>query len=148
MPDTALHPVNAELVAVAWLKGVAGLPVDNVATTLPGPNDAFARHGFVTATVISGVPNMDTPMQNSRVQIDCWAYNKDSQKVPWGKAMTLAAYVERATEGRGRRVQTPPQFEDAHVHSVIVLTEPRRVPDDQAYAHYSMDVRIHWTRRT
>lgn len=142
-------PPNAELVAVHWLKGVPGINPSLVATTLPTPNDSFAASGFVQATVIGGVPRNETPMQSTAVQVDCWAYNANSPKAPWGKAITLASYIKLDIEERNpaRTLDLPASFDDAHVHSVIVDLDPRRVPDDESFARYSMDIRIFWTRR-
>ena len=142
-------PPNAELVAVYWLKGVTGLNADLVATTLPAPNDSFAASGFVQATVVGGVPNNHTPMQSTAVQVDCWAYNANSNKAPWGKAATLAAYIKQDIEERNpaRLLDLPANFDNAFVHSVIVDLDPRRVPDDESFARYSLDLRLFWTRR-
>lgn len=139
-------PVNAELVAIHWLKGIEGLPTDKIAAITPEPSK-YATTGFVRATVVGGVPNAYTFMQNSLVQIDCFAYNANSDKAPWGKANTLAETIKRAIESPARDVTTPGEFEDAHVHEVIVVTDPRRVPDEDGVARFQMDVRMHWTRR-
>lgn len=144
-------PPNGELVAVHWIKGIEGIEPSAVATTLPGIDNAtFAAHGWIQATAVGGVPDGDTPMQASRIQIDAWAFNKNSGKVPWGKAMTLAMFVkgevDRGTMEHRRVVSMPDNFDDAYVHSVVVEIDPRRLPDE-AYARYSMDLIIYWTRR-
>lgn len=142
-------PPNSELVAVGWLKTVSGLQPDLVATTVPEPNDRFAEYGFVQVSAgIGGDPDNYTSMQGPVLQIDCWAYQAGSKKVPWGKAATLASHIKAAIEGKrhGTRVVTPAAFDDAFVHSVVTNRDMRRVPDDEAYARYSLDIRIYWTR--
>lgn len=142
-------PPNSELVAVHWLKGVAGLPPSNVSTTLPGADNAsFAASGWVQATSVGGVPDAYTGMQASRIQVDLWAFNANSNKVPWGRAMTLASYIKLAIDGAdpARLVVTPEAFDNAWVHMVKVATDPRRLPDE-AFARYSMDITVNWTRR-
>lgn len=142
----AEYPANGEIVAVHWLKGVAGINPDLVNTTLPQPNDSFAASGFVQATQVAGTEDIYTFMQESVIQVDCWAYTANSNKPPWGKAMTLAERIKRDAETGARLVVTPSQFEDALVRQVTCSTLPRRFPDP-AYARYMMDLRIYWTRK-
>lgn len=143
----AFHP-NSELVMVEWLKGVAGMPTDKIATTLPSDNAAISASGFVTVQAIAGVPDMDTFMQNSLVQIDAWGYNENSNKMPWGKTYNLMMLIKEGTKGAARDITTPSAFNDAHVYEVRATQDPRRIPNDPAFARYSMDVIVHWTELT
>ena len=144
-------PPNTELVAVAWLKTVAGLNPNLIATTVPKPNPEFAQHGFVQVTAgLGGEANSYTGMQGPIVQIDLWAYQEGSKKVPWGKAATLGAHIKAAVEGvvtHNQLVETPEAFDDARVHSVITHMDLRRIPGDEAMARYMLELRLFWTRQ-
>lgn len=138
----AYHP-NPELVALYWLKGIYGIPADKVATQLPAA-DVVEDEGFITVTSVGGIPDMDTFMQGSRIQIDCWGWNADSNKLPWGKTYNLAMLIKEGVKDPARKVETPASFSDALVRQVIVQNDPRRIPDD-AFAHVMFDVIIYWT---
>lgn len=139
---------NPELVAISWLKLVDGLPVNQIGTTLPSDNTTFTASGFVQVTAIGGVPDKDTFMQTSRIQIDVWAYNTNSSKPPWGKAMHLAMTIKKGIESAPREVELPDGYNDAYVHQVIVMIDPRRILGDEAnLARYSFDVEFYWAER-
>lgn len=139
---------TSEQVAVAWLKTIDGVPVNGVATTLPGDNSTWAASGFVTVTTVGGSPGVDTPLSHPVVQVDCWACNVNSQKPPWGKAGSLASLIKHACY----RDPFPQvvldlgaQFHQAMVQAVYAVTEPRRLTDDPAdFARVSMDLLVHW----
>lgn len=149
----SLYYPNPELVTVGWIKTVPGIPTDIVATTIPSvDNDNFHDHGFVQVTAVGGTPNQDTFMQNSTVQIDTWAFNRNSTKVPWGKAFNLAMLLKEGLKDAARDIITPNQYHNAHVHEVRVLIDPRRMsgdfPGDEAhFARYSFDIQVHWSLR-
>lgn len=144
-------PPNTELVSVAWLKTVPGINPNLVATTVPSPNDEFARDGFVQVTAgVGGDADSYTGMQGPIVQVDLWAYNANSQKAPWGKAATLGAHIKAAIEGvvtHNQLVETPEAFDDARVHSVTTHMDLRRIPNDEAMARYMLELRVFWTRQ-
>lgn len=140
-----LRPTT-DLVAVAWLKGVPGIPVDSVATTLPSDSSVWAASGFVQVAAVGGSPNPHLPTRMPVVAVDCWACAPGSGKPPWGKANTLAELVRDGTAGAsGRVVELPVGGLSARVLEAWPLTEPRRVPnDDASYARYGLDLALRW----
>jgi hypothetical protein len=149
-------PPNSELVAVAWLAGVSGLGSSQVATKLPVDTSVWADDGFVTVGggdgtgggVIGGAPNRYMPLRNPVVSVHCWAVRPGSSRPPWGKAAALAELVVAGTydETRMRRALTLPDgYYLARVNEAYPLTEPRRIPGDpSAYAHFQLDLQLHW----
>lgn len=148
-----LNP-NDELVAVAWLKGIPGLPTNSINTTLPRDNTTWAASGFVQVPwVVGGTPDFEIPMRRSIVQINFWAVNLNGAKPPWGKAAHLAQTTLEATwkmENESTSTQRTVTmhvsgYKQAHVHSAYFLVEPRRIPNDDArFALYTGDMQIHW----
>lgn len=136
---------TAELVAIHWLKGVSGLPRDLINTTVPDRSDSFAEHGFVQVTATGGTRDNETTMRASAVQIDTWAYNPNSQKVPWGKANQLAEVIGAASLHGARRVTLPAGFQDALVRQVLMTVEPVRMGGESDYARYTTDITVFWT---
>ena len=136
---------TAELVAIHWIKGVPGVPSDLVNSTVPERSDAFAKSGFVQVQSAGGDRDIDTSMRNSNIQVDTWAYNTDSQKVPWGKANQLSELVLAGTLQPARRVVLPDAFDDALVRTVFPIGEPQRIPDEGDFARYSMNLTVVWT---
>lgn len=140
---------TSDLVAVGWLKAVAGLPAGGVATTLPGDATTWADEGFVQAQTITGAADVDLPAwRRPLVQVDCWANAGTSNKPPWNKAARLVELVRAATEGvTGRVVDLGVNYTGARVLSVYLETEPRRVEDDPAgYARFTFDLHVDWVR--
>ena len=139
---------NNELVAVAWLQSVDGIPAGKVATSLPKDVAAFSD-GFLTVAVAGGSPNPDVPMRRPVMQVDTWVSASGSSNPRWGRANDLAELVRVAVydlEGEPRRVDLPSQYDDARVHAAYLLTEPRRVEGDPArHARYTFDMQFHWT---
>lgn len=138
---------TTELVAIAWLKGVEGLPSEQIGTTLPA-NETAWPNGFVQVMTVGGSPDMYIPARRPVVSVDFWAGNANGNKAPWGKANALAELVRDACyeDDSSRVVEiSVGEYDDARVMSVYLLTEPRRIPEDAAgYAHYQMDVQFHW----
>lgn len=137
---------NTELVAIAWLRGMGLL---NVGTTLPGDESKWADEGFVQVTTVGGAPDVDIPARRPVVQIDFWAANSNSAKVPWGRANHLAERVYDATfidsVSTMVTLETGANYRQARLMSAYALTEPRRVNDDPSgYARYLMDVQLNW----
>lgn len=140
---------TSDLVAVAWLKAVAGINPASVATTLPSDASTWADEGFVQAQTITGVTDADLPQwRRPLVQVDCWANAGTSNKPPWNKAARLAELVRAATEGpTGRIVDLGASYLGARVLSVYLSSEPRRVEDDPAgYARFTFDLHVDWAR--
>ena len=145
-PTLTVRP-TPDLVAVAWLKGVAGIPSGSVATTLPSDNTTWAASGFVQVTVVGGSPEPHMPLRVPVLSVDCWAVNPGSGRPPWGKAATLAELVRDGTLAAdvGRTVTLPVGGLTARVLSVYALSEARRILDDDgSYARFSLDVALAW----
>jgi len=139
---------NVELLMVAWLRSLPGIPPDGVATSLPGDPAAWAALGFVQVTSVGGSPAVHTPLRNPVVQLDCWANNPNSQKPPWGKASALMETIVAACYANNQqRVLTMPEgFSNARLLAVYPLIEPRRVLGDEAsFARLSVDLSVTWS---
>lgn len=137
---------TTELVSVAWLKTLEGLPSEQIGTTLPSDQTQWPD-GFVQATAVGGSPSRYVPLRNPVVSVDVWYNNPTGNKVPWGKANDLVNIVRDACYGRkGIELEIGgADYFNARLLSIYPLTEPRRVPDDPAgYAHYTMDVAMHF----
>lgn len=145
-PATITPRPTTDLVAVAWLKGVDGVPADAVATTLPSDNSTWTASGFVQVTAVGGTPNPHLPIRMPVVGVDCWACNPDSGRPPWGKANTLAEAIRDGTGGAaGRVVALPVAGLSARVLEAYLLTEIRRIKNDEAsYARYGFDMAFFW----
>lgn len=145
---------NSELVAIAWLKGIPGLPTNAINTTLPKDNSTWAASGFVQVPfVVGGNPDFYIDVQRPVVQINFWAVNLNGSKPPWGKASHLAGLVIDATWRAENELTSAqrtvsmhvPGYKQAHVFSAYFLMEPRKIPDDDArFALYSGDLQMHW----
>jgi hypothetical protein len=143
----SIYP-TPDLVAVTWLKSVAGLPTNQIATTLPADNSSWATSGFVQVTAIGGNPGREVPFWQPAIQIDCWANNPNSQKPPWGKAGHLAATIQWATYGARQPgvLALGGTFHPTRLMSVYPLTEPRRILSDEAgFARVQIDLLMTWT---
>lgn len=140
---------NTDLVTVGWLAGVPGLNGSMVASTLPSDVSGWAASGFVQVSTVGGAPDAYVPMRGPVVSVDCWAVSPNSARPPWGKANNLAEHVAAACQdhrGCTRVVVLPGEYPAVRVHQAYLLTEPRRVSeDDGAYARYQFDMAIHWT---
>ncbi|WP_018502986.1 hypothetical protein [Parafrankia discariae] len=145
-PPPVVTPTT-DLVAVAWLRGVPGLPADRIATKVPADVSVWAGTGFVQVTAVGGEPDIDVPMRRPVVSVDLWAVNPTSGRPPWGKAASLAEHARMGCYGNvGRVVALPAVGLAARVLSVYPMAEPRRVPDDEgSYARYQFDLALHWT---
>lgn len=136
---------TTEQVATAWIKGVVG---DCVSTTLPKDNTSWAASGFVTVTTVGGDANLYVPLRMPVISVDCWAFNANSQKPPWGKAASLAEQIQAAcydNTGIPRLLTLGTGYPHARVLSAYTAYEPRRVPDDaSSYARFSLGLVLHW----
>ncbi|AVH60007.1 MULTISPECIES: hypothetical protein [Streptomyces] len=140
---------NSELVAVAWLQGAAGMEAGQVATTLPSDQAAWEANGFVQVPmIVGGTPQLHYALREPVVQVDAWAVNRNSGKPPWGKAASLMELIVAATYDTARMQRTlilPSGYPQARVMTAHFITEPRRIPaDDASCARYSADLALHW----
>jgi hypothetical protein len=142
---------HGELVMQAWLRGIDGVPTNGVGTTLPRDNTAWAASGFVQINgVVGGSPGVDTPVYRPVMSLQFWANRPGSSKPDWGKANQLAEIVKAAGYGAvdayappARIVGLAPSFQNARVLACYALTEPRRIPADEArFALYQMDMQL------
>lgn len=138
---------NTELVAVAWLRGVAGLSSSMVATTLPTDNSSWAASGFVTVRAVGGAPGIYVPLRSPVVTVDAWGVNPGSSKPPWFQAAALLEAVDLGCRAAdvSRELTLPSGYPGARVLTAYLLSEPRRAYGDQGdYAHYIADLALHW----
>jgi hypothetical protein len=138
---------NSELVAVSWLQDIAYLGT-RVATSLPTDNSTWSASGFVTATVAGGDADSETGWRRPLMSIGCWGAAPNSGKPPWNLASQLAEQVRAAVLAHGavpRAVDLPAAYSGAFVRTVMLRSEPRRVPGDvSSYAHYTLDLEFWW----
>lgn len=140
---------TTELVAIAWLKGVSSLPVEQIGTTLPADETKYSN-GFVQVLGVGGTPNPHVAMRRPVVRVSCWM--PSASKPRYGEANDLAERVVEATygaDGHGQtgRLVTPSggKHADALVHSVYPVGEPQRINDPNGFARYDVDIAFHWT---
>lgn len=137
-----------EQVAVAWLKTVTGVPAAKVATALPGDTTAWADTGFLTVRSLGGAGDVDLPRALAAVQVDAWACTVNSQKPPWGLAGHLAGLVWQGCYDQPQpgRFVVLDDFYPARVSAVFPLSQPRRIPGDEAgFARYELDLQLVYT---
>lgn len=149
---TAAIPLraNADILSVAWLK--LAVPGVGVATSLPRVADtpALRTDGFVRVLTVGGSPDLYVPMRAPVVTAECWAAPavEGSDKVPWGRANSLAEAVVAATYDLALmdRVLDLGAYPDVRVRTVTALSEPRRAENDPAnFARYDVDLLFTWT---
>jgi hypothetical protein len=146
---TMLIPVT-DIVAMALIRSIFGIDPTKVGTTLPKNVNNWAD-GFVQVVTVGGTPNIYVPLDGSVVAVSCWATNIGSGKPPWGKANQLAAIIQRdcikhETYPRTLDLTMFGNYLPARVHSAYFVTEPHRIPSDEAsYARYDGDLQINWT---
>lgn len=144
----AIAPSN-EQVAVAWLKSAVPFLGSRVATELPQDNTTWSASGFTTVSAVGGTPNSEIPWERPVLSLDFWGASPGSGRPPWGLTATMASAVKEAVRDHENVPRTltgfPAAFTSAAVRTVVLRTEPRRVPSDLAdYAHYTMDLEINW----
>jgi len=141
-----LYPVNAELVAVHWLRSLALGP--GVATSLPARDatPSWEATGFLQVGSSGGAPHLYTGRQASMIAVDSYAFSSGTRSVPWGRAATALADLKAVVDGRNvsGRVETPATFQDARLMGVAVNADPQRIPDDGGMARYSMLLELWW----
>lgn len=140
---------NTELVAVAWIASAAGIEPGQVATTLPSSQEAWEPNGFVHVVgAVGGTPQLYHALREPVVQVDAYAVNPASGKPPWGKAASLMELIVAATydeAGLQRVLTLRPGYPQARVLTAHFMSEPRRMPgDDASFARYQADLVLHW----
>jgi hypothetical protein len=144
----ALRP-TIDVVAVALLRVLTGIPATRVDTTLPKDTIVWAD-GFVQAVGISEQSGMYVPLHSSVIAVSCWATNVGSGKPPWGKANQLAEGIKVACLDHDNFPVTLDlssfgAYTSARVHSAYFINEPHRIPSDEgSYARYDGDLQVHW----
>lgn len=148
-------PANSEVVAVAWIGTVTGMPAGIVATQLPEDATGWASTGFVTVGaggipggVLGGIPDRYIGTRHPVISVHSWATKIGSAKPPWGDASNLLEILVAGCldEDNMRRTLTlPAGYGTARAMEAYPLTEPRRIPGDPSgYAHYQLDLQLHW----
>jgi hypothetical protein len=146
---------GSELVMIAWLKSAPGVLADVIATQPPLDETQWAANGCIAVSVVGGHPDPDVPVRNPVMQLDFFATNPGSARIPWFKASDLAEQVWMATRDRqriGRIVSITSggkAYPPAKVLTAFWLTEPRRIYNDRGdWAHYQGDLALSWTITT
>jgi hypothetical protein len=145
-----MKPATSELVAVAWVKQVAGIAANGmVSTTLPADNTTWAASGFVrVGPSVGGSSEMYVPITSIVMQFDTFAVNQNSLNPAWDKAAELAQRLWAATydgTGLGVELVTRAGYRNAVVQAAWPASDPRRIYDDPAaYGHFSVDLHLRW----
>ena len=152
MPAAVQLHATTDLVAVAWIRTVPGLSADGVATQLPSDEKKWAANGFVVVpTQVGGTPHENMPVRRPVCQVETWATNPGSDKIPWGIASQLMEQIRMGTLDRtsfGRPLQITAnglQYPGARVLAAKLMTEPGRIWSDAGdYGGYRADLLLHW----
>jgi hypothetical protein len=143
------HRPTSELVGAAWLKGVPGLPAEQIGTTLPSDVEKWAD-GFVQILVVGGSDHPYVPIRRPVFRVSCWV--PGGKKPRYGEANVLADAVIAGTRGEdghgrvGRRVEIAVgDYAPALVLSAWPVSAPMRVEDPAGYARYDVSLELHWT---
>lgn len=145
----ALIP-NDELVAINWLDAaVSGITSAKVATTLPD-HTAWVDNEFYQVMQVGGSPDIELPINQPVISINCFAVKPGSTKPPWGHAHQNAMKVMAATYNRrpgsaATLLTMPAGYGAALVRSVFPVSQPRRIPSDPSqFAVYNLDLQFSW----
>jgi hypothetical protein len=145
----SLHHPTSEAVAVAWLStwfpvGVAtSLPKPGTWSTLSGSIQGFATVSIVGGRIAGGFGRMPV------VSLGTWAAVPGSDNPQWGAASQLAEKIVRLAQTPTFDpvfVRQRAGYERALVHSISLVSEPRRIPDpDASAAHFETEFVLVWT---
>ena len=149
---------NSELAAIAWLKTVPGLPVNQIGTTLPQDNSTWAASGYVQPIIVGrGRSNAYFGYRAPVVQVHCWAVNVDKQTPPWWQANELAEaiYAHLLLPNGVENLVTRTGYRNVRVLQVSEIEEPKRIPwgfpsgqgsfvDPGNEAHYTVSFQLAW----
>lgn len=155
-----MKPANSELAAIAWLKTVPGLPVNQIGTTLPQDNTTWAASGFVQPIVVGkGSSSRYYGYRAPVIVVHCWAVNPNKQTPPWWKANNLAEliYAHLLKEGNGgENIALPVSgYRNIRILQAWCVEEPKRIPwgfpsgqgsfvDPGNAAHYTLSFQFAW----
>lgn len=149
---------NSELAAIAWLKTVPGLPVNQIGTTLPQDNSTWAASGYVQIIVTGpGRSNKYYGYRAPVITAHCWATNPHKQTPPWGKASDLAEdiYAHLLAENGLENVELRTGFPRVRILQASCVDEPKRIPwgfpsgqgsfvDPANTAHFTVSFQLAW----
>lgn len=146
----ALLP-NDELVARAWLiAAVSGLAAGKVGTQLPD-HTSWTDNEFVQIMQVGGAPDIELPILEPVISVNCFAVKPGSAKPPWGQANSLAmeiwqaCYTKRFNNSSAVVLSMPSGYGGALVRSVWPVSQPRRIPSDPTqFAVYNLDIQMSW----
>lgn len=156
-----IRHANSELAAIAWLKTVPGLPVNQIGTTLPQDNTTWASSGYVQV-IVTGVGSSSKYFgyRAPVFTIHCWAVNIDNKQTPpWGKACDLAESIYEALLVQGNGIENVvlpvTGAPDIRILQTWVIDEPKRLPwgfpsgqgsfvDPGNAAHYTITFQMAW----
>jgi hypothetical protein len=146
-----MHPTTS-LVAVTWIATIPGLTADGVGDQLPADQTTWAANGYVVVPLtVGGTPHSTTPLRRPVVQVECWADNLNSDKIPWQKAEQLTQEIyfgtlDKHTFGRPLAITNGDvSYGTATVKSALMLNEPRRIWGDTGdYGGFTFDLRLDW----
>ena len=140
---------HTQLVAIAAIKEILG-GADYVGATLPNDNTKWQTTGFVQVLDLVGSRDMDTDFRSPIVSIDVWGVGlPGSNRPPVQKTKNLVSTILKgAFKWLPHRVTLPGSYPNARVHTIIVNTEPREVPDLQSYIHINFHLLVNWTEVT
>lgn len=154
-----MRPANAELAAIAWLKTVPGLPVNQIGTTLPQDNSTWAASGYIQPIVVgSGSSSIYYGYRAPVILVHCWAVNPGKQTPPWWKANELAEkiWARSLQDGNGaENVPTRTGYRNVRLLQAWGCEEPKRIPwgfpsgqgsfvDPGDAAHYTVGFQLAW----
>jgi hypothetical protein len=147
----AEHP-TATGTMITWLQGF--MPAGAVASNLPKidswPVLSGTVRGFVTVPLVAGGTVHYAGVRVPVLQVETWAAIPGSDKPQYGAAEQLAEDIVSAagslnSGGSSVRVLQRAGYNEALIHAVASLTEPRRLDDpDTGYARYLMDLSLAW----
>jgi len=135
-----------------WLSTIPGFTADTVTLQLP-PEAQWVTNGAVTVLPLGGKPSPTMAWSTDMLQVECWASNIGSDKLPWGKAFSLAMQIRLASLDRQFAQRTVSctnngiEYPAAAVRTVVAITQPHRIygtPSD--YAAYATDYAVTWSQ--
>ncbi len=133
-----------ELVLMYWLRSRPSLPTNSISTTLP-KGSTWAASGFIQVAGVGGGSDPHIPVHSPVMSIDTWANVQNSERPDWEKASILMEQVRWEMYQRDTRgALTISGYYSPFLTCIYPVSNPRRIPSDEAYAHISMDVEIDW----
>lgn len=150
---TALLLPTSRLVAEGWLR--LAVPGVGVGSELPEVKDApeLRTAGFVRLPIVGGGPDRYVPSYRQPVaSAECWFAPAERTGAPqWSHAEQLAERIVAATADRALMgvlvdLSAIGNYPLARVHSVVALSEPDRVEeDDSDWSRVDIDLGLDWS---